>query len=40
LLLANRVQRASFAMIDLLYLAGGIAVLGLYVLYAMALRRI
>jgi len=26
--------------LDLVYLAGGVAVLGLYVLYAMALRRV
>ena len=34
------VQRERFVMTDLIYLAGGIAVLALYVLYAAVLRRV
>jgi hypothetical protein len=39
-LLREPAGRASFAMLDLIYIVVGIAVLGVFGLYAAALRRI
>jgi hypothetical protein len=38
--LRNRAERTDFAMLDLVYIVVGIAVLGLFGLYAAGLRRI